>query len=61
MDLGKWRESRNERQKAEARRKARALSYVLVLLLGGFVIVLTLFLSTLWEIRAEEAPKTPNV
>ena len=61
MDLRKWKQSENEQEKAKARRMARTLSYVLVLLLAGLAIVLTLFITTLYEIRAEEAPETPGV
>ncbi|MBR3437073.1 MAG: hypothetical protein IKG97_04880 [Lachnospiraceae bacterium] len=61
MDLKQWKQSSNEKEKARARRTARALSYVLVVLLGALVIVLTLFFTTLSEIRAEEAPETPHV
>ena len=61
MDLRNWKQSKDEQDKAKARRMARSLSYVLVLLLGALAIVLTLFFSTLAEIRAEEAPETPHV
>ena len=49
------------REKEKARRTARALSYVLVLLLGTLTIVLTLFFTKVSEIRAQEAPETPGV
>ena len=61
MDLRNWRRQSEAEEKAKARRTARALSYVLVILLAALAIVMTLYLTSLAEIRAEEAPETPRV
>ena len=59
--MNRWIEQENEQAKARAGKAARVLSYILVLFLAAAAIVLTLFLSTVAEIRAEEAPETPGV
>ena len=61
MDLQDWKQKEDDRAKVRAKKAARILSYVLVLFLAALVIVLTLFISTLLEIRAEIAPETPGV
>ena len=61
MDLRNWKQKEKEQEKARAGRTARMLAYVAVLLAGAIVIILTLFLSSLSEIRAEEEPQTPGV
>ena len=61
MNHQEYRKGQLRREKEKARRTARALSYVLVLLLGTLTIVLTLFFTKVSEIRAQEAPETPGV
>ncbi len=61
MNLTEWKRQSKDLEKSQARQKARTLSYVLVILLAALAIVMTLYLTSLSEIRAEEAPETPRV
>ena len=61
MDLKDWKQKEKERARAKAQRNARTLAYVAVLFAAGIVIILTLLISKVVMIHAEEAPQTPGV